>query len=252
MTDAAIGCLGEKDHVDYQFILTEMERYVRLAPLEQVQCLNDNPMAGFSGLRTAQGGVFPLAVEAQERFIQIALRGLEALGPEGRRHLLKSVVAQLQADFQAAILSGLDITGANAHDVFIGAIRKLEVHYTEITHYVPCAVVAHREVDEFVIGPVTLVLRDKFLKDHEAAIHKAAEWHDAPLTEKLLTRLRDFYDDFQWIACITVQPCHPEVSTERARVGIQRALDVFKLMVGSRRAPSCEARSRLNDTVEVR
>src|SRR5262249_12349588 len=119
---------------------------------------------------------------------------------------------------------------------FEGAIRNLEASFVERTHHVPCAVVMHRVRDIFTIGPVTFILRERFFRENEQAIREAAERWAPSMSADILNRTQSFYTDFMWIAQITVPPCDVAVSRERARAGIQKALDVFKLIVGSGRA----------------
>jgi hypothetical protein len=84
---------------------------------------------------------------------------------------------------------------------------------------------------------VTFQLRDQFFKQNESAIRQsAAGFKDPQITEVLLARAHHFYSEFQWIASITVPRCDSEVSRRRAHGGIQKAFDIFKLLVGSQRA----------------
>jgi len=143
----------------------------------------------------------------------------------------------LKAEFSSHILGGFEMTTENAHQIFQAVVKKLEGGYSELTHYVPCSVVAERSYETFAIGPVTFVLRDLFFKQNEAAIRQELDrFGDGSIGESLLAQTRVFYSDFQWIASITVPPCDREISARRARAGIQKALDVFKLIVGSERA----------------
>lgn len=112
----------------------------------------------------------------------------------------------------------------------------MEATFVEQTHYVPCAVVMHRKRNMFTIGPVTFILRERFFKENEQAIQEAAQRWAPTVSADILSRTESFYTDFMWIAKITVPRCDVAVSRERARVGIQKALDVFKLIVGSGRA----------------
>jgi hypothetical protein len=228
--------LHQKDDEDYEFILGEMERFVTLTPSEQIQYVGDNPSSAFTGMKDLNGGIFPLSVEGQGRFFQIVERGLKHLGADRRRHRREAIVTQLMKDFVSAMANHFEINEHNAHDLFTTAIDSLTRGYQELTYYVPCAVVAQRETDQFAIGPVGFVLREKFLADNEVTIREAATGGDASITEIFLGRLKDFYSRFQWIASITVPPCDKEVSRQRAHECIQKALDVFKLLVGSTRA----------------
>jgi hypothetical protein len=189
-----------------------------------------------SGLKGATGFDLPLSQEARRRFTQIAVRGLRDLGPDAHIHRLEKVIAALKRELSTLILGGFELTAENAHEVFNSALRKLEVEYSELTYYIPCSVVAERSYASFFIGPVAFVLRDQFFKQNEAAVGEAvAKFGSAEICEKMLARTHSFYSDFQWIASIAVPPCDPEISRRRAHAAIQKALDVFKLLVGGER-----------------
>ena len=135
------------------------------------------------------------------------------------------------------LLGGLVPSVEDAHEVFSSAVRKLEDTYVELTYHVPCSVVAERSYAKFTIGPVTFVLRDQFFEQNQPAIQQAAaEFQNPRAIELILAQTRAFYSDFQWIASITIPRCDSDVSLRRAHAGIQKALDIFKLLVGSQRA----------------
>ncbi len=232
-----IPLISEKDYWDYEFIGKDLQDFAAQSPQEQIKVLFADPWRAISGFKGAQGFDIPLSPEAKKRFIQIASRGLKHLGPRKHIHRLERVVEALKAECSLLVLGGLEITVENAHEVFDSALRKLEEGYLELTYYVPCSVVAERSYPCFNIGPVCFVLRDNFFSANEASIQNAvAEFGTPQINEKVFADLRSFYSGFQWVASITVPRCDPETSRRRAHDGIQKALDVFKLVVGSQRA----------------
>jgi hypothetical protein len=232
-----ISRVSEEDYQDYDFILSDLQRNLELSPEEQLERFRADPWGAFSGLKAANGFDLPLSREAQKRFTNIANRGLKSLGTSARVHRLEKVVEALRGELSSMLQAGLVPGEEDTHEVFRSALRRLEAAYAELTYYVPCSVVAERTYPKFTIGPVTFLLRDEFFKQNESAIQKSAEEYKNPrATEVLLAQTYAFYSDFQWIASITVSRCDSEVSRRRAHAGIQKALDVFKLLVGSRRA----------------
>lgn len=227
--------LHEKDDRDYEFVVAEIQRLLGLSPQEQWEHFKAHPWDAV-GVRTPAGGTVYTTRDARMRLRQIVERGLRAMGSAAECHNADKVYEELPRHFLKLALEGADITGENAHTVFEGAIRNVEATFVEHTHYVPCAVVMHRKRDIFTIGPVTFILRERFFKENEPAIREAAERWAPKVSADILNRTESFYTDFMWIAKITVPPCDVAVSRERARVGIQKALDVFKLIVGSGRA----------------
>ena len=227
--------LHEKDDCDYEFVVAEIQRLHGLSSQEQWEHFKAHPWDAV-GIKTPAGGTVYTTRDARMRLRQIVERGLRAMDSAAERHNADKVYEELPRHFLKLALEAADITGENAHTVFEGAIRNVEATFVEQTHYVPCAVVMHRKRDIFTVGPVTFILRERFFKENEQAIREAAERWAPKVSADILNRTESFYTDFMWIAKITVPRCDVAVSRERARVGIQKALDVFKLIVGSGRA----------------
>jgi hypothetical protein len=232
-----ISRLAQEDYRDYEFILGDLQHNLALSPAEQIERFRADPWGTFSGVKAANGFDLPLSREARRRFTDIAARGLKSLGTSARIHRLEKVVEALKGGLSSMLQRGLIPSLEDAHEGFNSAIKKLEEEYEEWIFHVPCSVVAERSYPEFTIGPVTFLLRDHFFEQNELAIQQmATEFGDSRITETLLARTHAFYSDFQWIASITVPRCDSDVSRHRAHAGIQKALDVFKLLVGSQRA----------------
>lgn len=228
--------LSLDDYKDFEFIVSDLESNLTLSPAEQMDRLRKDPWAALSGLKGPTGFDLPLSRDAQERFARVARRGLEALGPLSRIHRLEEVVKELKRELSSLLSRGLVPGPDDAHDLFTAATRTLESRYEELTYHVPCSLVVERSYPIFEIGPVTFVLRERFFEENGPAVKKAiAEFEHPQAMEKLAASVRTFYSGFQWIASITVPPCDAEISKRHAHAGIQRVLDVFKLIVGGKR-----------------
>jgi hypothetical protein len=228
---------SEKDFGDYEFIATEIERLVKLPAEAQLARFRSDPWGTLVGLKAVDGSFLPLSREASDRFRQIAIRGLKTLGERARDHQVTKVADLLKTEFVDFVRRDVEINSDNAHEVFEAAISKLGEEYSELTHYVPCSVVIQQATTTFNIGPVTFRLREAFLKDCEPDIIRCLDsgGKNTQFTEHTRMRLHRFFDDYQWIACVTIPPCDPKISRRRAYAVIQKALDVFKIFVGSDR-----------------
>jgi hypothetical protein len=236
-----ISRIAEKDYLDYEFILSDIQHLLDLSPEEQSKRFQKDPWGAFSGLKAANGSLLPLSREGQKRFTQIATRGLRNLGTIARDHRLEKVIEALKDEFSSLLIGGFDLSAENAQAVFNSAIRKLEDGYLELTYYVPCSDVAGRSPATFTLGPITFRLRDDFLKQHEEALQQsAAEFKNPQFAEVLLTRTHAFYSDFQWIASITVPRCDSEISRHRAHTGIQKALGCIQAYCWQSTRQPCE------------
>lgn len=229
--------LSEEDYEDYEIILTDIQTNIELSKTEQINRFRSNVMMASSGLKGPNGFDLPLSWGAHKHFLRIANRGLENLGQKSQIHRLDKVVAVLKLELPLLLCSGMAPSLEDAHEIFVSAVQKLTNEYEQLTHHLPCSVVAERDPATFSIGPVTFLLREHFFEQNEVAIRRAATYRgNYEVAEMLLARTNAFFSDFQWIASIAVPPCDPEVSRDRARSGVQSALDAFKLLVGSERA----------------
>src|SRR2546426_4398244 len=226
--------LARKDFRDYQFILEELERLLKMSPAELLTYFGQHREDAFYTLPRGSGGELPFTKKGETHFQEIAIRGLEALGADGRKHFLPSVVDALKSEFMSERTEDPPLTEDNAHEVFDTAIAKVETEFRQLTHFVPCSIVIHQEPSRFKIGPVEFVLRDLFFKENEAALLRSQE--SATGFEWGHEELRKFFNRFFWVASVTIDAADKKISRDRARKAIQMALDVLKLFIGTARA----------------
>ncbi len=227
--------LSRKDYTDYEFIVQEVCRLIELGPKQLLKYYSEHKEDALSTLWGSDGRTLPCTRTAWERFDQIVTRGLKALGPNARTHdpsnLRSALIRKFAAEAQKIVA---DTTQENAHEIFEHVVRAVEEKYTELTHYIPCSVVAHKKPERFTIGPVGFVLRDMFMKENESALRAALA--SSPTSDWQFRQLQSFFSKFEWVAFVRVTACDQSVSTARARRVVQRCLDLFKLFIGSERA----------------
>jgi hypothetical protein len=229
--------ISAKDCEDYAFIGRELERLATLPIEAQIANFRGDPWGSLFTLKGANGSEFPLSRAGQERFVQIAKRGLKALGAAAADHRIERVLEKLKDELSTSVLNGFVPTDENSHTIFSIAIEKLKSEYKEVTHYIPCSLVSQRRTENFNIGPVSFQLRERFIKDNgHRIVTLEVESKNAEFAQNLRTRLYSFFGDCQWVASITIPACDEKVSRRRAHSVLQKALDVFKLFVGSARA----------------
>jgi len=228
--------LSEKDFDDYEFICREGARLAAMEPQALFEHFRLHPEDRFHWMPRPRGGELFLSRQADLRFLQIATRGLLALGTDREKHSLEKVVGAVKSELVSRLDEPSKITDENAHDVFRAAIQALAVTHSRLTHFIPCTVVVHEVTPRFRIGPVEFALRSLFMHENESQIRRRKE---GPQGSDLgFEQLEKFFSRFRWIAHVAVEPCDAAVSTQRARRAVQMALDLFKLYVGSSRA-SC-------------
>jgi hypothetical protein len=88
--------ISAKDFEDYEFIAREIKRLATLPPEAQIEHFRADPWASSFTLKGANRSEFSLSRAAQERFVQIAKRGLKALGPTAADHRIERVLQKLK------------------------------------------------------------------------------------------------------------------------------------------------------------
>ena len=218
-----------KDYVDYEFIWEELKRLIALSPVEMIKYYDDHPEDNLCFLNRPDGFVFMFTSAGETRFRQILLRGLKSLSDEALRYDRAVALQALKRQFVARIWNGVEITEGNAHDIFTSALAEMSSVQTPLTHYVPCSLVAHRKLTQFSIGRVEFIERQRFLEERGPDI-----WNDnCAAPDPILAQLKRFFSLFSWVAAVKVPACDSAVSKRRANATVQRALDLFKLFVGS-------------------
>jgi hypothetical protein len=194
-----------------------------MAPHEVMEHMRLHPRDALHLLSGPDRRLYFFSMDGDVRFARLVERHLKGLGVEGLRHDFEAVFSAVKSEFMRRSLDeALKITEENAGEVFQAALASLDAGYGPLTHYIPCAIVADTKPDRFEIGPVKFVLRDAFLNENEGRIRQGLTHHG----ELLLPRLLDYLKESRWVAILTVPPCHPTVSTQRAHEVVQRCLDL--------------------------
>jgi Apea-like HEPN len=226
--------LHAKDEADYNFIQEEILRICKLDVEGLMAHCRTHPADCFNMLRLPDGRDLVLTYAAQERFVQIAKRGLSGLGCKSRHFDRNEVVRAVKREFAARVLVPIGGDEIGAHDIFDSAIRALEAKYVQRIHFVPCSTVAHKDPTCFSIGPVEFIRRDVFWQQNEAEIQSSLSAGKYP--PSMVEPMVEFYSRLSWIAKVSVPPCDPGVSLMRAARIVEVCLSFLKLLIGSDRA----------------
>ena len=221
--------LSRKDEKDYGFIVDEMSRFAKFVPGDLKKHYEDHPEDRLLFIPHPERGSLPISKAGHQRFWQIAERGLTAMGSEGKKYTISRVVHALELEFVRRLRDCPDsITDVSAHDIFVFVSKEIQAKHEPLEHFVPCTVVAHTVPPKFAIGPVAFTLRKNFFEENEPTLQLE--------DESRFNSLKEFFSQFMWVASVTVPASDREISTTRARIVIQYALNLFKLFVGSSRA----------------
>lgn len=232
-----------KNLEDIEFVLQEVARFAKLSPEEfrkvsPRDCLSTLPHP------TGQGIVIA-GFAASSRIAKIALRAIEKSKYSGRLDvesvsdiLGKIIVRRFLAEQRPLDQSQTDRAVESA-------LRQAAKTIVDLTHLIPCHLIAEREPHSFSIGPVTFSRRENLWPRIQAQMRAYVEGPDGTEisggratpdkeSRKLLSKeVDDYYGAFDWIAQVTIPKCDPAISRVQAEVKIQSALDCFQLLLGA-------------------
>ncbi len=96
----------------------------------------------------------------------------------------------------------------------------------ETTHYKVCMFPNDNSLDEFLIGPVKFVKPDKLWKSLEDRI---GEYVNNDKNSRYISDAKEYYEKYDWIACITIFNCNENVSHRHAEVCIDLVVNFISL-----------------------
>ena len=105
--------LSKKDDTDYQFIFEELCRFVNLDLGDLKKHYQAHPEDRLHNVPRPNGGNLLISQAGTERFSQIAKRGLEAMGSEGKKHNIQEIVKSLKKEFVGRLLTSPETSGSS-------------------------------------------------------------------------------------------------------------------------------------------
>jgi hypothetical protein len=247
----------EENVADVTFITEELKRFARMSLDEAMQHLRQNRDDGFATLRAPGGhGDLICGSAAYQKFDDIADRMVKGAA-QAKRFTRRNYVHALHDAFaEIFIEKGREISKRSVARFIARANDIVRSELTDVTHHIPCVLFSQKEPSEFMVGPVRFVGTDLFFSESE---NRLREYHESTMEDFCkafrlehpgssdaavrteageradadLQRIRDYYQRFDWVAQVTVPSCDNEMSTDRAEMTVDAALDLLRLFVGS-------------------
>lgn len=124
-------------------------------------------------------------------------------------------------------------------DRFISAVgRKAEAACSDITHFIPCTLMAVQEPETLAIGPVVFhnraSFRRKMLSHMKEYRRDLVQDSQSNYARGLMLDATKFYRQFGWVAEVTVKGCDSETSAVIAGRAAISALDCLHLVFRSK------------------
>jgi hypothetical protein len=237
-------------------ILEELNRFGRMSLDEVKKHWEEHPEDRLHGLQLPGGrGHRVMGRRAARLFSDLAERLRKrskdghALGQETLDSALRHAFAEL---FHA---EGRSVDEESVGEMTSRALKESRTHLEAVIHYLPCVLVTPATPQEFKVGPVRFLTREKFFSDHLTAIeadHRTGnERHrkeharliaagkgpsgpaltperSAEIEKEMLDSTCRYYRQLPWVAEVEVPPCDERVSARRARDAAQGAMDLLK------------------------
>lgn len=250
---------SEQNLHDVEFIGERVLWFLRLSPQELMAHIRDNRFDAFHTIPDPKRNMLFIGREGSERFEAIARRHL-ANQPEQRRKTdVIEFVKKLEAEFSRRFVHGGEtINRQNVDRMIATAFKLTSMVFTASHHYIPCAFFLTNTFKRFQVGPVEFVSAKEFFAVHRAEIEHlrqvikdnhqeqcradvakgypaanvATPEDSAKLANHLVDGLLEFFGQHEWFAEVSIPPCAPAVSHERALFLMRAALNIVKLMLG--------------------
>jgi hypothetical protein len=166
-----------------------------------------------------------------ERAFDRAASALMEFDPELRSRVsTRELVPVLKELFSRNVLDrwkGIDEKSAEHLLRATGRYVRLRLLKTN-THILPCILGPKEGAQSFAVGSVVFRLTSEFLDEHRSVLDEYAERYRSGIVRDL----REFYGSYPWVGIVEVGRCSPVIAEERARLGIETALNAFRLGLG--------------------
>jgi hypothetical protein len=222
-------------------ILSEIARYRRMT-LAQMKAKPKSDMLAMIPHPSGRGSLL-IGGRANKIFWLLSEM---ALAESDLRERLETarVVKHLQTELSNFFIrDGKPIDRTHVDQMMARAMAHAETACENITHYIPCYISADKEPSEFEIGPVSFTTADTFFDVHADEFRrylskregadkeeKGAAEHKESL-QAFVDDAKEWFDQFDYVATVTIQRCDPVISRLRAKRAVDTALDILRVML---------------------
>jgi hypothetical protein len=270
-----------QDEADADFVLERVEHFITMDARALMDHFRVHPEDAFSEIPNPLGKrQIYVGKVAYDRLASLAERYLARHPQQASRISFGSYFEAVKRVYsQYFLLRGQGTSWTAVRRMLSEAYDTVAKNFEQLTHYVPCTLVAVNEPKEFQLGPIRFFGSSHFwdlhgkqvaerpdavLQDQFARKLVSANPRDDSLSlflpvrqsrEYLTNSLREFFARYDWVASITIPACDSEVSSAKAELVVERGLDFLKLMRGrenSNRFSSAYGRDRVNQSDHLR
>jgi hypothetical protein len=244
--------------IDVEFIAEKAIWWAKARPEEIRARLEKQRMDALCSIPHPERGQLIIGQEANGRFWDIAQRFLDSSPEKKARTNPQEFVEKLRSEFSRRFLKDQrPIDQSNVDKMISTAYKAGEREFETAEHFIPSTLFFTNSVKSFAIGPVRFVHKSEFLQMHKTEFEelrgKIAQRNIAHAEEliakgykslqvdpknaakvgnQLVDGMLDWFQEFNWVAVVTVPQCEAKVSYNRALFLVRGALNIVKLLLG--------------------
>lgn len=246
----------EQNIADVTFIANEVIRFARMSIDEIKAELVKAPDSWLAHLSRPGGGILLCGKDAYDRFSELAKRCIKPGSMKAKDFQRQDYVRALrQAFVEIFVEAGQPVQQSTVTKLLNRAEKIAIEELVNVTHHIPCVFLYDQKPHRFQLGPVTFSFRGAFFEEvkvglseyHQTWIDRYAEslQNEGKVSEherldearRLANRhidgIHKYYDEYDWVASVTIPPCHGEISNTRAERAVDAALNVLRLFLRS-------------------
>ncbi len=248
----------EQNLADVNFIIEKINFFQSLTKTPGELKKHDSDASFFLNLPSRRG-ISIYGKEAHNRFHRMAERYLSTQKDKNDKVKGSDFTKELFSEFSTRFLEKQNIVNEkNVSLMLAKAYKTIERSFDSITHVIPCSVVRHENPSSFTMGPVQFFRTEKYIENNNSNFSlererisqshkercKLAIKEGYPASKVATPRQSDEYanylvdnslsylKNYDWVAEVTVNNCHHEVSKMRAKMAVEGALNILKLIIG--------------------
>ena len=245
---------------DMRFIYDKVGWYLNQNHEDLMVYFQEHKMDSLYNIPHPKLGKIICGREASEKFYNIAERYLSSQKEGKNKSNLDEFVKKLKEEFTRRFLqNGEEINESKVEKMISTAYKSMSREFTQLTHYIPCAIFFSRTIDSFNIGPINFLHKTKFESTYADEIEQlriqikeqhqehcaeaiikgfpshniATEEQSQQLAEELVEGLLSAFENWEWIAVVTIPECNEKISYTKAISSTKTALNILKLLLGS-------------------
>jgi hypothetical protein len=247
----------EQNIADVEFIFQEVKRFTLMPPSDVIRHMQENRNDLFAMLNMSAGGTLFCGRAAYDRFGELADRTIKPNSSEAKTFDLRDYVSALRVAFVEQFVEEGKVVNRSSVTILVDRAKQIaSKQLVNVTHHIPCVLFYEKEPAVFNVGPVIFTRTEKFFDDighavkayHESNLKAFADGlrqrrpdlsagevlsEATGFADMLDGKIRDYYLGYDWIASVTIPPCHASLSKARAEHTVDAALDVLRLFVPS-------------------